>query len=63
MKLDEFKNDFWTNLDEMVADIEEAGYEVAEANNEYLAIVFEDEEEMIVYLGHANRTIWIERIR
>ena len=63
MKLDEFKNDFWTNLGEMVADIEEAGYEVAEANNEYLAIVFEDEEEMIVYLGHANRTIWIERIR
>lgn len=59
-------HDFWTDLDEMVEDIEEYGYKVLEVNGEYIVVdndSADEEEEIILYLGHANRTIWIESIR
>lgn len=62
--LSENGNQFWTRLDEMVEDIEEYGCEVLGSNDEYIVICNPDEdEETVLYLGHANTTIWIERIR
>ena len=58
-------NEFWTRLDEMVEDIEEYGYAVLEANDEYIIVendTCDEEDEVVLYLGHANTTIWIEKI-
>ena len=55
--------EFWTRLEEMVEDIEELGYTVDEANDEYMAVTDSDDREYTLYLGHANTTIWVERIR
>lgn len=65
---------FWTRIDELVQDIEELGYNVTAAYDEYIVasqdeddgyIIADDEEEneVIIYLGHANTTMWIEKIR
>lgn len=57
---------FWTRLDEMIEDIEEYGYHVTAANDEYIVVendTYDEESEVILYLGHANDTIWIERVR
>ena len=56
-------NGFWTVLEEMVEDLEELGLDVADYNDEYVVVVDEDNEEAILYLGHANKTIWIDRVR
>ena len=56
--------DFWTRLDEMCEDLEDLGYIVMEANGEYISIIAdEDDEEYILYLGHANETIWVYNVR
>lgn len=57
---------FWTRMDEMLDEIEEAGYPVEFMTEEYVVIRASDEddaEEYILYLGHANTTMWIENIR
>lgn len=57
---------FWTRLDELQADIEEYGYRVLEINDEYVVVendTGDGEDDVILYLGHANTTIWIERVR
>lgn len=57
---------FWTRLNELQEDIEEYGYRVLEINDEYVVVendTDDDEDEVILYLGHANTTIWIERVR
>lgn len=57
---------FWTRMDEMLDEIEEAGYPVEFMTEEYVVIRNSDEddaEEYILYLGHANTTMWIESIR
>ena len=60
-------NDFWTRLDELVADLEEYGYTVYAANDEYITIdtdtTEEDGTQILLYLGHANKTIWIDKVR
>lgn len=59
-------HEFWTDLSEMVEDIEEYGYNVQEAYDEYIVVENDTEDEadaVILYLGHANTTIWIERTR
>ena len=65
--VEEFGGCFWTVLDEMVEEIESARFaelEVVEANDEYIVVVCWDiEEELVIYLGHANKTMWIEAIR
>ena len=53
---------FWTVLDEMVEELEGMGYEVEDYNDEYVSIV-EDDTEYLLYLGHANTTMWVETIR
>lgn len=55
---------FWTEINEMIEELEEMGYEVLEANGEYISIAAEeDDEEFVLYLGHANSTMWVEKIR
>lgn len=57
---------FWTRMDEMLDEIEEAGYPVEFMTEEYVVIRASDEddaEEYILYLGHANTTMWIENIK
>lgn len=57
---------FWTRQNEMVEEIEELDYEVTEVSYEYVAVIDlhdEDEAEYILYLGHANSTMWVERVR
>lgn len=54
---------FWTFECELIEDLEELGYEVEEICGEYVAISDNDENEYILYLGHANRTMWVERVR
>lgn len=55
---------FWTRQSEMIEGLEEKGFEVLEANDEYLIVQEEgDEEEIQLFLGHAGNTIWVERIR
>lgn len=54
---------FWTRQNEMVEELEELDYEVTAINYEYAAVVDtqdEDEREYILYLGHANTTMWVE---
>lgn len=63
----ELMGQFWTRLDELVYDIEESGHTVYEANDEYVVVDGDDEDDAddkaILYLGHANSTIWIENVR
>lgn len=64
--MDEMGHDFWTRLDELVSDIEEYGYRVLDANDEYIAVendTDDDADETLLYLGHANSTMWIEKAR
>ena len=47
----------------MIADVESLGLYVAEINNEYVTVAEEDDDmSAILYLGHANETMWVERI-
>ncbi len=59
----ELMGQFWTRLNEMVDDIVDMGLEVLEANDEYIVVADDDEEETVLYLGLANSTRWIERIK
>lgn len=57
---------FWTRQDEMVEELESLDYEVTYTSYEYVAVTDlqdEDETEYILYLGHANTTMWIESVR
>ena len=59
----ELVNKFWTRKNEMEKSIENVGLYVAEINDEYVTVAAEDiEEQAVLYLGHANETMWIERI-
>ena len=61
--MEEMGNQFWTRLDELVEDIREYGYRVTEANDEYVVVendTADEADETLLYLGHANSTIWIE---
>lgn len=64
MVIEKVGRSFWTREDEMIEELEENGYEVTEVTGEYVVIEDqEDEEEYILYLGHANSTMWVERVR
>ncbi len=57
---------FWTRQDEMVEELESLDYEVTYISYEYVAVTDlqdEDEAEYILYLGHANTTMWVESVR
>jgi len=66
--LDDVAGEFWTRQDEMIKDLEDLGYEVLLANDEYFAIRAWDPEcddpfEFQLFLGHANSTIWVTEVR
>lgn len=65
--LETLENNFWTDKNEMIEELEKMGYEVMEANDEYISITAkeddDDDKEFVLYLGHANRTMWVEKIR
>lgn len=57
---------FWTRQSEMIEELEELDYSVDEINYEYVVVTVEHNEDKgayILYLGHANSTMWIERVR
>ena len=57
---------FWTRTDEMVEELESLDYFVEEVNGEYVVVEDGHDEEdhiYILYLGHANSTIWVESVR
>lgn len=55
--------EWFSNLEELVEHIEEQGYEVLEANREYVDVLDEEEEnQYTVYLGGTERTIFIKSI-
>ena len=64
-KIEDMKNEFWTVLEELVEDLEDKEIEVLEANEEYVVVSDEEDEdeEILIYLARANRTIWIEWVR
>lgn len=54
---------FWTRQDEMVQELEEMDYEVVALCHEYVGVVDlqdDDEANYILYLGHANSTMWVD---
>lgn len=61
----DFAQNFWTSQEEMVKEIEELGYSVSEVNYEYMILSDDDddEQEYVIYIGHANSTMWVEKIR
>lgn len=57
---------FWTRQDEMVQELEELDYEVVALCHEYVGVVDlqdDDEANYILYLGHANSTMWVENVK
>lgn len=54
---------WWTRQNEMIEELEDMDYEVTAVCGEYVAVTDlqdEDEHEYILYLGHANSTMWVE---
>lgn len=64
-RLEELKNNWWGNLEELVEEIEEMGYEVLEQNREYIICWPEEndsDEQYQIRLGGTERTIKVEGI-
>lgn len=64
-RLNELEGNFWTRLDELVEDIAELGFEIDEANREYIVASTECNGEDVTYeirLGGTERTITINSI-
>lgn len=61
----EITGEWFGRLEELVEDIEEKGYEVLDANREYVAFSDpeDDDTEYVAYLGGTERTIYIDRIK
>lgn len=54
---------FGQEKNEMEESVESVGLYVVESNDEYVTVAAEDiDEQATLYLGHANETMWIERI-
>lgn len=62
-KVNELISEFWTRKNEMEESVESVGLYVAESNGENVTVAAEGiDEQAVLYLGHANETMWIERI-
>lgn len=62
----DFSGNFYTRVDELINAIEQAGENIAvvDYNDEYLTVAnYDTDEEVIAYLGHANSTLWIYRVK
>lgn len=56
---------FWTRPEEMDQELEKMGYVTVETpwSCEYTFVQdVQDEKEYILYLGHANRTMWVQSV-
>ena len=65
-RLNEICGNFWTQFHEMLGDIEEAGFPVEYATEEYIEISASEEEDaphFLLYIGQANTTMWIQKIK
>ena len=65
-KLNGLKRGFYGRLEDLTEELEEMGYEVAEATAEYVIIQHEDGEdtvETLLRLGGTERTITVDEIR
>lgn len=62
--LEKIKGEFWTRLPELIADVEELGYDVLDANSEYIVIGKEDDEgedhQMQIPIGGTSRTMTLD---
>lgn len=61
-QLQALKGKFWTSLEEMVAEIQEQGFEVEDYNEEYVEVDFEEEEHYTIHLIVAGSTIAVQEI-
>lgn len=61
--VNELVGECWTRKNEMKESIEDAGLYVVETNGEYVTVAAEGiDEQAVLYLDHANETMWIDRI-
>lgn len=62
----EITGEWYGRLEELVEDIQDQGYEVQEANAEYVSFYdpdSDDDKEYVAYLGGTERTIYIDHIK
>lgn len=60
----EVRGMWWTRFEEMNEDLEELGYEIVDSCGERVWVVDPSEEdvEIVLRIGQANTTIWIEDV-
>lgn len=64
IKAYESTGEWYGRLEDLVEDIEDQGYEVDEANSEYISCYDpESEKEFIAYLGGTESTIYIDHVK
>ena len=64
--MEDVEGKFWTRQNEMIAELESLGYEAIEIGGTQVVVVDtydEDEPEIILDIGMANRTMWIQSAR
>ena len=59
----DFDGRFWTRYDELLDAVEDMGYTVEYATDEYIIVTDEDEQEYTLRLGWAGTTMWIEEVK
>lgn len=63
--IERFGGEFWTNTTEMLEEFvefaDEYDYELGFVSDEYASLEDEDGNAVIVYFGHANSTMWVQR--
>lgn len=57
---------FWTRKQELIEELEDMGLDTYAECDEYMTVVQEGENSedvyYMIYLGHANSTIWVKRV-
>jgi len=58
-----FCNEFWTRFDELLDDIENEGFFVEFATEEYIEISVDDyDQHFLLYIGQAGRSMYITKV-
>ena len=64
--LNNVKRGFYGRLEDLTEELEEMGYDVVDANSEYVTVQYEDGDdtvETVLRLGGTERTITVDEIR
>ena len=65
-KLEAFKGQFWTDLDELIEEVEDKGFNVVDSSDEHITVHTSEEDfedtEWIVYLVKAGATYVVDYI-